>query len=51
MLGGTTRIIDLDGEEMLFPINIDRLWRYNFWKKKKKKPSKLKTQKSNLGKN
>ena len=25
MLGGATRIIDLDGEEMLFPINIDRL--------------------------
>ena len=30
MSGGTTRIIDLDGEEMLFPINIDRLWKYNF---------------------
>ena len=30
MSGGTTRIIDLDGEEMLFLINIDRLWKYNF---------------------
>ena len=29
MLGGVTRIIDLDGEEMLHLININRLWRYN----------------------
>ena len=25
MLGGVTRIIDLDGEEMFHPINLDRL--------------------------
>ena len=29
MVGGATRITDLDGEEMLRPINIDRLWKYN----------------------
>ena len=29
MLGGATRITDLDGEEMLRPINMDRLQRYN----------------------
>ena len=29
MLGGTTRITDLDGEEMLHPINMDRLQKYN----------------------
>ena len=29
MSGGATRITDLDGEEMLRPINMDRLWRYN----------------------
>ena len=29
MFGGATRIIDLDGEEMLCPIIIDRLRRYN----------------------
>ena len=28
MSGGTIRIIDLDGEEMLHPINMDRLRRY-----------------------
>ena len=29
MVGGATRITDLDGEEMLRPINMDRLWKYN----------------------
>ena len=29
MSGGATRITDLDGEEMLHLININRLWRYN----------------------
>ena len=29
MSGGTTRIIDLDGEEMLCPINMDRLQTYD----------------------
>ena len=29
MFGGAIRIIDLDGEEMLHPINIDRLRKYN----------------------
>ena len=29
MFGGATRITDLDGEEMLRPINMDRLWKYN----------------------
>ena len=29
MLGGATRITDLDGEEMLHPINLDRLRKYN----------------------
>ena len=29
MLRGATRIIDLDGEEMLRPDNMDRLRRYN----------------------
>ena len=29
MLGDATRIIDLDGEKMLRPINIDRLQKYN----------------------
>ena len=29
MFGGATRIIDLDGEEMLFPIKMDRLWKYH----------------------
>ena len=27
--GGATRIRDLDREEMLLPINMDRLWKYN----------------------
>ena len=29
MFGGTTRITDLNEEEMLHPINIDRLWKYH----------------------
>ena len=29
MVEGATRITDLDGEEMLRPINMDRLWKYN----------------------
>ena len=29
MSGGVKRIIDLDGEEMLCPINMDRLQKYN----------------------
>ena len=35
MLGSATRIIDLDGEQMLHPINMDKLRNYNIWKKKK----------------
>ena len=38
VIGGATRIIDLDGEEMLRPINIDRLRRYNIRKEKDKSP-------------
>ena len=40
MLGDVTRIIDLDGEEMLWPINLDRLWKYNIRERKKKKKRK-----------
>ena len=29
MFRGATRIIDLDGEEMLHPIHMDRLRKYN----------------------
>ena len=29
MFEGATRISDLDGEEMLHPINMNRLWKYN----------------------
>ena len=36
MLGGVTRITDLDREEMLHPVNIDRLRRYNIRKEKAK---------------
>ena len=32
-----TRITDLEGEEILCLTNMDRLQRYNLWKKKKKK--------------
>ena len=29
MSGGAMRITDLDGEEILHPINMDRLWKYH----------------------
>ena len=29
MSGGAMRITNFDGEEMLRPINMDRLWKYN----------------------
>ena len=29
MLGDVVKIIDLDGEEMFQPIQMDRLWKYN----------------------
>ena len=53
MSGGATRITDLDGEEMLHPINMDRLRNTKFkkQKEKEKKPARLKTRKRNLGKN
>ena len=53
MSKGATRITDLDGEEMLCPTNMDRLWNYDILKTKKKreKPARLKTRKSDLGKN
>ena len=35
LLGGATRFTDLDGEEMLCPINMDRLRIYNIENKKK----------------
>ena len=52
MSGCATRITDLDGEEMLCLINMDRLRRYNIWKEKKKgkNPARLKTKKGGLGK-
>ena len=37
MSRGATRIRDLDGEEMLRPINMDRLWKTMFEKKRKEK--------------
>ena len=43
MSGGAARITDLDGEEMLCPINMDKLQRYNIWKEKERKPANLKT--------
>ena len=52
MLRGAKKITDLDGEEMPYPINIDRLQKYNIWKgKRKEKPTRLKTRKGGLGKN
>ena len=36
MSGGATRIIDLDGEGMLRPINMDKLRKYNILKKVEK---------------
>ena len=50
MLGGDTRITDYDEEGMLCPINMDRLWKYGIWKRKRKKPAKLKTRMGGLGK-
>ena len=52
MSGGATRITDLDGEEMLHPINMDRLRNTKFkkQKEKEKKPARLKTRKDGLGK-
>ena len=41
MSKGATRITDLDGEEMLRPTNMDRLWNYNILKTKKKGKSLL----------
>ena len=35
MIGGATRNTDVDGEEMLFPINMDRLQWYHIWYEKK----------------
>ena len=35
IFGGATRITNLDGEEMLHPINMDRLWKYHIKKIKK----------------
>jgi len=40
MSGGTIKITDLDGEEMFQPINMDRLWKYNPRKEKKKEKRK-----------
>ena len=31
MSGGVTKITDLDGEEMLCPINMDKLQKYHIW--------------------
>ena len=52
MLEGATRITNLEGEEILHPINMVRLWKYHIWydKKKGKKPARLKTQNGGLGK-
>ena len=36
MLRDATRIIDLDGEKMLRPINMDRPQKYHIWQGKKK---------------
>ena len=41
MSKGATRITDLDGEEMLRPTNMDRLWNYNILKTKIKGKSLL----------
>ena len=38
--GDVTRIMDLDGEEMLHLINTYRLWKYNIYKIKNKKKGK-----------
>ena len=41
MSGVTIKITNLDGEEMFQPINMDRLWKYN--PRKEKKKEKMKT--------
>ena len=46
MLGGAIRITDLDGDEMLCPINMDRIRRYNVLKEKKRKERKRKEKKN-----
>ena len=46
MSGGATRITNLSGEEILRPINMDRLWKYNIYKIKNKK---IKKEKNLLG--
>ena len=48
MSGGVTRIIDLDGEEMFHPINRIESKNTTF-KRGKKKPTRLKSQKGGLG--
>ena len=48
MSRGDTRIIDLDGEEMFHPINRIESKNTTF-KREKKKPTRLKTQKGGLG--
>ena len=51
MLGGATRIIDLDGEEMLHPIiDYEDTTFEKKKKRKKRKLAKLKTRKGGLGK-
>ena len=46
MLGGAIRITDLDGDEMLCPITMDRIRRYNVLKEKKRKERKRKEKKT-----
>ena len=46
MSGGATRITNLNGEEILRPINMDRLRKYNIYKIKNKK---IKKEKNLLG--
>ena len=46
MLGGAIRITDLDGDEMLCSINMDRIRRYNVLKEKKRKERKRKEKKT-----
>ena len=54
MLEGATRITNLDRENMLCPIDLDRFRKYNTKKKEKKKKKKklarLKIRKGGLGK-
>ena len=41
MFRGASRITNSNGEEMLRPINMDRIYKYNIFKKKKKRKSLL----------